>query len=105
MHTGTYVFTVLDNVSYTLAKIGQIPFKYVMNKAIRKGISCVIPLNITTALERPFAILILQRSSRVTDENKKLFSATHLVCSGAVMQNYIQNPYSETVASVRRDMF
>lgn len=71
MHRGTYVFIVLDNVSCGLAKIGQIPFKHVMNKAIRKRISYAIPLNITTALERPFAILILQGSLRVTDEKKK----------------------------------
>lgn len=71
IHIGTYVFIVLDNVSYNLAKIGQIPFIHVMNKAIQKEISYAIPLNITTALKKPFAILTLQRSLRVTDEKKK----------------------------------
>ena len=106
IHIGTYVFIVLDNVSYNSAKIGQIPFRHVMNKTIRKWILYAIPLNITTALEKPFAILILQRSLRVIDE-KKILSATDLVCSGAVMQNYIQNPfpYPETVVSIRRDIF
>lgn len=103
MHVGTYELIVLDNVSHSLAKIGRIAFSHVMNKAIRKRNFRCYPIKHHNSLGETIC------NSHFTEKfeshrwkTKKKFDVTYLVCSIAVMQNYIQNPFP---IPVRRDDF